>query len=191
MARAGRKRKQGVARTKSGRISRAGQQPDHSFDRGSEWVQAQRAKYGEHYSTALGRAFVHGLLGEGQEANDRYAEAKRFLRLYARLIDQDRYRCALDRTPRGNLAVAVDLDQLEWEHQQQEWLFAAMAKLDQTGCRPYFDQLLSTMHTDKGPYWLDNLLAGGQHPADIAVLKAALVALDAIVPKRPMRILVA
>lgn len=189
MARAGRKRRQNVTRTKSGHISRAGQ-ADHSFDRGSEWVQAQRAKYGEHYSTALGRAFVHGLLGEGQEANDRYAEAKRFSRLYARLIDQDRYRCALDRTPRGNLAVAVDLDQLEWEHDQQEWLFAAMTKIDHTGCRPYFDQLLSVQHTDRGPYWLDNLLAGGQHPADLAVMNAALKALDAIVHERISRILV-
>lgn len=190
MARPGRKCRQNVKRTETGRISRAGQQVDHSYDRGSEWVQQQRARYGEHYSTALGRAFVHGLLGEGQQANDRYAEAKRFARLYARIISQDRYRCALDRTPRGNLAVAIDLDQLEWEREQQEWLFAAMAKIDATGCRPFLDQLLSTIHADKGPYWLDNLLAGGQHPADLAVLRAALVAIDAIVPPRVSRILV-
>lgn len=186
MSRRGRKAKPGQVRTKSGRISRAGQ--DRSFDRGSEWVQAMRARYGEHYSTALGRAFVGGLLGEGQEANDRYAEGKRFLRLYTRLIDQDRYRCALDRTPRGNLAVAVDLDHLEWEHEQQEWLFAAMTKLDLTGGRPFLDQLLSKLHTDHGPPWVDRLLAGGKDPADKAVLNAALLALDAIVPPRPMRI---
>lgn len=190
MARSGRKRKQGVKRVDGGRISRAGQKPSHSFDRGSEWVQAMKAKYGEHYSTALGRAFVGGLLGEGQQANDRYAEAKRFSRLYARIIDQDRYRCALDRTPRGNLAVAIDLDQLEWEQQQQEWLFGAMAKIDATGCRPFFDQLLSRAHTDHGPYWIENLLAGGRHPADLAVLNAALAAIDAIVPPRPMKIVV-
>lgn len=190
MARPGRKRKQGVKRTPTGRISRAGQR-DHSFDRGSEWVQSMRAKYGEHYNSALGRAFVHGLLGEGQEANDRYAEAKRFGRLYARLIDQDRYRCALDRTPRGNLAVAVDLDQLEWEQDQQRWLMDAIDKIDATGCRPFFDQLLGAAYTDRGPYWLDNLLNGGKHPADVAVLNAALLALDAIVPARPSRILVA
>jgi hypothetical protein len=182
MGRKGRPQKPGK-RTKGNRP-----EPDRSFDRGTDRVQAMRARWGEHYNTALGRAFVSGLLGEGQQANDRYAEAKRFLRLYTRLIDQDRYRCALDRTPRGNLAVAMDLDQIEWEHEQQEWLFAAMAKLDATGGRPFFDQLLSKLHTDHGPPWVDRLIDGGRDPSDFAVLKAALVALDAIVPNRVVRI---
>lgn len=190
MAKAGRKRRQDVTRTRSGRISRAGQ-PDRSFDRGSDWVQAQRSRFGEHYCTALGRAYAAGLLGDEQQANDRYAEAKRFARMYARLIDQDRYRCALDRTPRGSLAILEDRDLLEWEADQQAWLFMAMEAIDATGCRPFLDQLLSKQHTDRGPYWLDNLLSGGRHPADTAVLNAALLALDAIVPVRQSRILVA
>lgn len=62
MGRAGRKRKDGK-REPNGRLQRVS-----GFDKGSDWVQAQRARYGEHYSTALGRAYAAGLLGEESEA---------------------------------------------------------------------------------------------------------------------------
>jgi len=192
MGRRGRKSKPNKVRTNTGRISRAkavnnNDAPKES-SRPSAWVDSQRDKFGVHYNTALGRAFVSGLLGEGQEANDRYAEAKRFARVYARTISQDRYRCALDRTPRGNLALAEDPDEIAYEIEQQQWLFEAMAKIDATGCRPFFDQLISTLHTDRGPYWIDALISGHTHPADVAVLNAALKAIDAITPKRVARI---
>lgn len=58
-------------RTKSGRLARDGYaQP--LYDCGNERVQALSARYGTHYSTALGRAYAAGLLGEPQEALNRY-----------------------------------------------------------------------------------------------------------------------
>ena len=184
MARAGRKQKPGK-RAKSGRPSRAGHVP--ALDRGSEWVQQQRERYGTNYNTALGRAFAAGLLGDETEALDRYTNAKRFARLYTLHISQDRYRCALDRSPRG-MSVEPDLAQLEYQQDQQRWLFWAMDVIDATGCRPFVDQLLAVRFVDRGPYWLDNLLAGGRDPADVAVLKAAIKGIDAIVPVRVARI---
>ena len=49
MAKAGRKMKSGK-RTKTGRLSRAGISP---IDRGTERTQAMRARFGDHYQTAL------------------------------------------------------------------------------------------------------------------------------------------
>lgn len=181
MGRKGRPSKPGK-RDKSGRLKREGR--DTTFDRGSDWVQARRDRYGEHYGSAIGRAFAAGLLGDGSQAKDRFDAAKKFARAYLRIISQDRYRCALDRTPRGNLAVSLSPEASAFELHEQKWLFEAMATLDRTGCRPYLDQLLSTRHTDHGPYWLDMLLMGRRHPADIAVLDAALSAIDAIAPRR-------
>lgn len=181
----GRPRKSGK-RTASGRLSRAGKGQTVPP---SDWVKAQHDRFGEHYNSALGRAFVAGLLGHGQEAKDRYQWAKKFARAYDKLINRDLYRCALDRSPRGGNVVSIDPDRLEWELQEQQWLFAAIDKIDATGCRTFFDQLISTAHTDRGPYWLDNLIDGGSHKADTAVLDCALKGIDAIVPKQVRRIL--
>jgi hypothetical protein len=64
-----------------------------------------------------------------------------------------------------------------------------MDAMDVSGTRPYFDQLISSLHVDSGPYWLENLLKGGKHPADRMVLAAAIRALDIIAPEvKPMGI---
>jgi len=156
---------------------------DHSFDRGSEWTQAMKARYGEHSGSAIGRAYAAGLLGEEAIAKDRFAAAKKFARAYQRIISQDRYRCALDRAPRGNLAYDLSPEATAFELEEQDWLFKAMDTLDRTGCRPYMDQLLAVAHVDHGPAWLDRLL-NGNHPADKMILDAALQAIDAITPKK-------
>lgn len=179
MSKRGRPRKAGK-RTSGGRLKR-NNYPVPVFDKGSDWVQAQRARYGEHYSSGLGRAYAAGLLGEGIEAKNRYDASKRFLRLYARFIGGAAYTCPLDDSPRGGNV--VDLAVSEQQERDHRWLFAAMDSMDVSGCRPYFDQLISVLHVDHGPYWLDALLGGGKHPADVAVLNAAIRAMDIIAPE--------
>lgn len=155
---------------------------DVTFDKGSDWVQAQRAKYQTHYNTALGRAYAGGLLGDDQsQADDRYIGGKRFARVYNRIIGGETYRCPLDRTPRGSL---TELESTEQDQSDRDWLWAAMDSLDNAGARPWLDQLLTREHTDHGPAWLDRLLAGHKDPADRMVLKAALAALDVVAPAR-------
>lgn len=186
----GRPRKTGK-RERNGRLQREANQ----YDRGSEWVQKMRDRYGEHYSSPIGRLYASGLLGEEEIARVRYDVGKKFARLYARMIERP-YRCALDTTPRLRVVNSTDtwedLDMLEREHAEQGWLFEAMDKLDRAGLRPFLDQIVGKQYTDAGPYWSDALLKGGKHPADRMVLDAALKALDEISPAlRTARILVA
>jgi hypothetical protein len=175
MARKGRPRKQGK-RHPNGRLAH-----EATFDRGSEWVQAQQAKYQTHYSTALGRAYAGGLLGEEQEALDRYMGGKRFARVYNRVVGGETYRSPLDRTPRGS---ETETEARENDQRDHDWLFAIMASLDDGGLRPWLDQLITRVNTDYGPTWLDRLLNGGKDPCDMIVLKAAIQALDVVAPAR-------
>jgi hypothetical protein len=175
---AGRKRKQGK-RTQSGRLSRSKVELEARFDRGSEWVQAQRAKYGEAYNSALGRAFASGLLGEGNEAKDRYDKARKFISLYRAVIGRDRYRCALDQSPRGNVE---HFEPTQRDIDDQEWLLVNMDRIDATGCRPFFDQLTSHLFTDHGPDWLERLLSKPKDRRDTIILDAAIKGIDAIGP---------
>ena len=180
MARAGRKAKAGK-RTKSGRLVR-----DTTFDKGSDWVQAQRERFDAHYSTALGRAYASGLLGQGAEAKDRYDAGKRLARTRSRYYAHRRTRCALDTSPRGNVVVIVTEDELEQALADKQWLAEAERKIP-PACAPYLDQLLSDIHTDAGPYWLTLLLEtkpAERDRRDLMVLDLALRALDAIAPKR-------
>lgn len=178
---AGRKARQGK-RTPSGQLSRAGQPKGETLaGQASAWVKGQQAKFGNHYTTALGRAYASGLLGDGNEAMNRYQAGKRFVTLYQRFIGGSVYRCPLNDDPRGNV---IDLwPDYETNERQSHWLMTAMDSMDVAGVRPYFDQLISSLYTDTGPYWLDAILAGGKQPADLAVLKAAIRALDIIAPE--------
>lgn len=171
---AGRKRKDGV-RTRSGRLSRAA----CTFDKGSEWVQIQRARYGEYYNSALGRAFAAGLLGDGNEAKDRLDKARKFISLYRAVIGRDRYRCPLDQSPRGSMG---EFDATERDVEDQEWLLVNMDRIDATGTRPFFDQLTSHLFTDHGPDWLDRLLSKPKDRRDTIILDAAIKGIDAIGP---------
>lgn len=180
MGRRGRKMNTGRRRYASGRAV-ANRYPEPVYDKGSERVQAMRARFGEHYSSALGRAYAACLLGDEAEAQNRYQAGKRFMRLYARIIGGQSCRSALNLSPRGN-AIPVESP---YEAQEQAWLFAAMDDLDREGLRPWLDQLVSPLYTDAGPRWLDRLLAGGKDPADQMVLATAIKALDCVAPPLP------
>lgn len=175
MAAKGRKRKAGL-RTKSGRLSRSA---EATWDRGTERTQAMREKFGEYHNTALGRAYAMGLLGEGNEAKDRLDKARRFVALYGAVYDKRPYRCALDTSPRGGV--------MHWENENeadhQEWLLVNSKRIDESGCRPFFDQLTSDLFTDQGPPWLDRLIwDGNEDHRDRMILDAALKGIDAIGP---------
>lgn len=176
-AKCGRKRKDGK-RTSGGRLSRSAESIEARYDRGSEWVQIMRAKYGESYNSALGRAYAAGLLGEGVEAKDRYDKARKFVSLYRAVIGRDRYRCPLNQAPRG----MDDRPHDERDSLNQDWLLVNMERIDVTGCRPFFDQLTSHLYTDHGPLWLDRLLAKPRDRRDTMILDAAIRGIDAIGP---------
>lgn len=171
----GRPRKQGK-RERNGRIERS-----VIYDKGSDRIQAMRDRYGEHYSSALGRLYATGFLGEGEQAKDRLDAGKRFARLYTRIIDTRPYRCALNTAPRGNVS---DFADNERDQSDQAWLFNAMADLDTKLLRPWLDQLISKEFTDAGPVWATRLLMGGKDPYDKTMLGNALKALDVIAPRR-------
>lgn len=153
-----------------------------TFDRGSEWVQRQRERFGEHYSSALGRAYAAGLLGE--DAQRLYDAGKHFARIYNAVIGPVVYRCALNDEPRGLSLVAADPDMDERHARQKDWLFSVMDALDVDGTRPWLDQLIHVNYTDSGPPWLDHLLHGSKDPVDRMFLDAAIRALDIIAPAK-------
>lgn len=180
----GRPKKQG-ARYKSGKLRPV-------YDKGTDRIRAMTDRYGTFYNSPIGRLYKSDLLGTEDIALPRYQAGARFARLYSRHIQQGTYRCALDNTPRGRLHDIEDAEAIEREQAQKQWLFAAMDSLDVSGCRPYFDQIVSTLHTDHGPPWVDRLLAGGKDPCDLIILDAAIRALDIIAPEqKPMGIVVA
>lgn len=174
MARKGRPSKQGK-RYPNGKLRPV-------YDKGTERVQALADRFGTFYNSAIGRLYKSGLLGPEEDALPRYQAGARFARLYTRHIQQHTYRCALDTTPRGSLHDIDDPEEIERMQRQKQWLFAAMQSLDVAGVRPYFDQIISTNHTDHGPPWADRLLAGGKDPCDKIILAAAIRALDILTP---------
>ena len=177
MAKAGRKRKPGK-RTQSDRPSRAGVL--QLFDRGSDWVQKMRDRFGQDYTTPLGRAYAAGLLGDDDIGKMRYDAAKKFQRIRRRVFSHREITCPLDQTPKGG-SFAPDNDR---DLDDQQWLYAAMDSIEQSGCAPWFSQLLSTQYTDSGPPWLDKILAHKATQLDKIKLQCALIALDVITPER-------
>lgn len=177
-SKAGRKGKQGK-RTPTGQLSRAGCTP--AFDHGSERTQAMQAKFGVHYCWAMGRAYASGLLGEGVEALNRYQAAKRFVKLYTRFYGGSAYHCPLDHSPRGSGHVSLSIG--EDQERDRQWLRAATNTMDVAGTRPYFDALISVLHIDQGPFWLDSLIAGSKDQRDRMLLDAAIRGLDVIAPE--------
>lgn len=155
-----------------------------AYDRGSEWVQAQRARYGEHYSSALGRAYAAGLLGEGNDAKRLYDGGKAFVRAYRRIYGGEGYRCPLNDDPRSTGFEMANSGILDDDRRCRDWLRAVSDSLDVAGVRPWLDQLIHSLYVDAGPPWLDRLLAGGKDSADRMFLDAALQALDIIAPAK-------
>lgn len=179
MARKGRPRKPG---------RRVGNRPPRlvtPHDKGNERVAAMRERFGEHYSSAIGRAYASGLLGEHDVAIVRYHAGKRFQRAVERFFEVGRVKCPLGQQARSG-GPAVQIAAHPFEQEEWEWLCAVADRLDQAGLRPWLDQLTLGLYHDAGPYWLDAMLDGGRHPADIAVLDVAIKALDLIAPAVPV-----
>jgi hypothetical protein len=179
MAVAGRKRKAGK-RTKSGRLSRAGQ---CLFDRGTEHTQAMQALYGQDGSDAIGRAYRSGLLGEGQDAKALLDTARRIHNAYWQAYATGSYQCPLADRTHGSV---VDLDH-ERIRRREAWLSDSLSFV--RGMGPFVDRsfrrLCLDVHPDSGPDFLDrlcwatrqNLSVPGSDP-DAKALRAALDALE-------------
>ena len=157
-----------------------------TFDKGSERVQAMRDRFGEHYGSAIGRAYASGLLGEETIARVRYDAGKRFQRAVERFFTVGAIRSAIGSELRsGAVRIQISGNPHEEEEEEWEWVCTKSRDLDRNGMRPWLDQLLLPMYHDGGPYWLDALPNGGKHPADRAVMDEAIKALDFISPEQP------
>lgn len=174
MARTGRKRKPG-ARTKSGRLSRAGKL---RYDPGTERAQAMQALYGPDGCDAIGRAYQAGLLGQGNEAKALLDMARQVSRLYWRAYETGGIKsCIADK----NFGAIVDIDHAR-VRQQEEWLSESLRVVNNMGrnVRRSFDQLVVDVNPDCGPVWLDNLLSRKGTDADRNKLREALDGLEAL-----------
>lgn len=161
MAKGGRPRKAGK-RTKSGQLSRAGQS---RFDRGSDKAADKFSVYGTDGSDALGRAFVHGLLGEeGIVLRD---TGRAIARAYWPMLGTGRISCTLGaKTGQGNDG---NLD-------REKWLTETLRKIDAMGRdkRRAFDELAIDVNPDEGPTWLDRMIAKQQMAGDRVKLEMAI-----------------
>lgn len=179
MGRRGRPSKSGK-RTKSGALARDGYAVP-LYDHGTLQAQARKARYGTHGTSALGRAYATGLLGEEQEAKIRYQAGQRFHSAVERFFAVGRVTCPLDVKIRSGASV-VEISGNPYEEAEWRWINDRADALDAKGLRPWLDQLILELYVDHGPIWLDRLLDGGRDPADQMVLKAAIQALDVIAP---------
>ena len=179
MAKAGRKRKANVSRTKSGAISRAGM----ALDRGTERAQAMQALYGIDGCDAIGRAYRAGLLGQGNEAKALLDTARAISNAYWTAYQVGGFQSPLADRTFGNVT-AIDQAKVK---RREEWLAHCLDCVRSMGAdvRRAFDQLVIDVNPDHGPAWLDQAIFAKQHDKqtpDIARLKlrAALDALEAL-----------
>ena len=163
----GRNRKMGK-RTKSGQLSRAGQP---RFDKGSEKAADKFALYGTDGSDALGRAFVHGLLGsDGIVLRD---TGRAVARAYWPMLGTGRISCTLG-TKSGQGG--------EGNLEREQWLTATLRRIDAMGRdkRRAFDELAIDINPDTGPEWLDRTIAKQPLGNDTAKMDMAIEVLKAL-----------
>ena len=153
MGKAGRPRKSGK-RTKSGRLI-----TDTRFDHGSEAAQARRSVFGDDGCDAIGRAFVAGLLGQGQTAKDRKSMARLIYAQYWPTINVPGYRCGLNQET-GGFAPTPTVEQHREDYEREQRLTKRLEAARQCGHDTYraFSQLVIDQHFDSGPDWLDLLV---------------------------------
>ncbi|MFN3627442.1 MAG: hypothetical protein ACK4S3_06135 [Parvibaculum sp.] len=181
MARAGRKRKSG-ARTKSGRLSRAGVTP---YDHGTERAQAMRALYGDNWSDPIGRAFEAKLLGEGSNAKAMLDLARSLHVAYWRAYMVGPIRCTLGASDGKQTGDVIDFD-AERTRRRETWLRESLSFVAGMGVRRQFDQLVLDVNPDHGPDWLDRIIYDEKRgkatatASDHGKLRAALDALETL-----------
>lgn len=172
--------------SKSGRRQPNGQLArTERIDRGTDAAQERQDRYGQHGVTALGRAYITGLLGADDEAKIRMDAGKRFADLTRRFLPRPQIRCALDDTPRGSSADTVAED-LETYRKLWEWKDALEAVLT-PGQLFHFEQLVSAEYADSGPEWLDRLIGGTARHLDAKRIADACKGLDIIAPETGRR----
>lgn len=151
------KRKTGKKRTASGRLSRAKDNLDApKFDHGTERAAAKFLRFGTDGADAIGRAYVSGLLGKGQDAKTLLDTARAIFRAYWAWYEIGPIRCTLaDR----NSGAGVDNDS-DREAKQEAWLNDMLSKAGKQGFnkRTWFDELVIDQNPDCGPIWLDAIL---------------------------------
>lgn len=196
MGKRGRPRQSG--KRKNGRLIKTGMA--EGIRQANDNALARRGLFGTNGWDAIGRAYVVGLLGEGDEAKDRLEKGRRYCAAHFAIYSPKQYRCALDRSPVGG-SDEVNSERDARLIEQRAWLDREWRRLTDMGCGPYFDQLVDPlrMYTDHDPVWLAHLienalankarLAAGRaaEPAPQGhwiVLLAALKGLDALEPFR-------
>ena len=167
------KRKTGK-RTKSGRLSRAGQTP--KFDHGTERTAEKFSRYGTDGADAIGRAYVSGLLGKGQDAKTLLDTARAIFRAYWAWYEVGPIRCTLADRKSG---AAVDNDH-DREARQEEWLNRMLSYAGKQGFnkRTWFDELVIDQNPDCGPAWLDAILDRRSTAMDELKLQTVLAVLS-------------
>ena len=148
MARAGRKRKKGK-RTKSGRLSRAGQP---RFDHGTDSAQIRKAMFGENGADAIGRAYEAGLLGSEPESGQLKTLARNIFNAYwSRFSDHW--------LTHGRATGGSGIIDEERQKAAEMWLVGQLEAVDRLGVRKEFDGLVIDVNPDCGPDWLDRLIS--------------------------------
>lgn len=149
---------------------------DARFVKGNDQAEARKATFGAFGGDCLGRAYVKGLLGEGQQADDRLDIARKFARIYSRVFVRP-YRCALNDNPRG----ASNREESDFDRFAEDWMRDNLALIDRADA-PYFDQLVLPASPLDDPHWLAALMTGveGVNASNRQILNAALRGIDAL-----------
>lgn len=151
--------------------------------KGNDRAEARKARYGTLGGDCLGRAYVAGLLGEGDIAKDRLDLARKYARLYGKAFDRP-YRCALNDNPRG----LSNREETDFDRYGEEWMRDNQALIAPEDA-PYFDQLVLPVSPLDDPHWMADLLTGneGVNDSNRQILNAALRGIDALCQRPPAR----
>ena len=163
-----RKRKTGK-RTDSGRLSRA---ITATHDKGTDRTAAKFNKYGTDGADPIGRAYVTGLLGTGQDAKALLDTARSIFRAYWAWYEVGPINCTLADRKSG---AWIDNDS-DREARQEEWLDRMLKMAGKQGFnrRTWFDELVIDIQPDVGPVWLDRIIARTSTAMDELKLQTVL-----------------
>ncbi|MBD8549472.1 hypothetical protein IFT85_02095 [Sphingomonas sp. CFBP 8764] len=152
---------------------------------------AKRGKQETHTCDAIGRAYISGLLGSGQEAEDLLNAGRNIARRYWSTLGATLTPDSLARfQPQDAAGEPMTQDERDQRDNIREAsLLAALNVLDACGTgrhvRRAFDQLVIDPNPDEGPAWLDSIITAHRSKAqasarDYATLALALDGLRAI-----------
>lgn len=151
----------------------------------------RRGKQETHTCDAIGRAYITGLLGSGQEAEDLLNAGRGMARRYWSTMGTTLTPDSLARfQPQDGTGDPMSQDERdERDRMREASLLAHLDLIDRMGrmrdVRRAFDQLVIDPNPDHGPVWLDSIIAAHRSKAqasarDYATLTLALDGLRAI-----------